>query len=312
MRARTRLLPLSLVMLLPGLTAACEGAREETPPDTVAADPMLPPDTAAVPVRSTSAWLRAAGPILAVPGGGPGDAVIVFPELTDTTLSDTVRFSSARAEGLVLDLFDRSGRVTRDTVARMPPHEWTEGCIDWPSAALRGAPLHWTIGFAAGRVTPIPLDSIEGMPAQDSASLAASLARIASAMPDSGEPRFRGLPFRVRTAYRFRLRDSTMVIVADLVRLLTVEANPREEHTLLITERDSASAEPRVVYHDRRAGSEETLEAVELLGAVRLGADSHPALVLVHIGYETTAYALLERLGDGVWRRRWRSVTTGC
>jgi hypothetical protein len=309
MRPPRRLLPLVLVMLV--LVAACERARETPPPDTIATDPTLPPDTAAIPSVSTSAWLRAAGPVLAVPGGGPGDAVIVFPELTDTTISDTVRFESTRAEGLVLDLFDRSGRGTQDTVARMPPHEWTEGCIDWPSAALRGAPLRWTMGFAAGRVTAIPLDSIEGMPAQDSASLAATLARIASTMPDSGEVRFRGLPFRVRTAYRFHLADSTAVIVADLVRLVTVEANPREEHTLLIAERDSAAGELRIVYYDRRAGSEETLEAVELLGAVRLGADAHPALVLVHVGYETTAYALLERLG-GEWRQRWRSVTTGC
>jgi hypothetical protein len=307
MRAPTRLLPLSLVMMM---LAACERTREAAPPETVAAEPTLPPDTAAIPTVSTSAWLRAAGPVLALPGGGPGDAVIVFPELTDTTLTETVRFQSARVEGLALDLFDRSGLVAQDTVARMPPHEWTEGCIDWPSASLRGAPLRWTIGFAAGRVTAIPLDSIEGMPAQDSASLAATLARIASTMPDSGEARFRGLPFRVRTAHRFQLDDSTTVIVADLVRLLTVEANPREEHTLLITEREPRG-EARVVYYDRRTGSEETLEAIELLGAVRLGVDAHPALVLARVGYETTAYALLERL-RGEWRRRWRSVTTGC
>ena len=34
--------------------------------------------------------------------------------------------------------------------------------------------------------------------------------------------------------------------------------------------------------------------------------------VLVHVGYETTAYTLLERLGPARWRTRWRSVTTGC
>lgn len=309
MQVPARLLPLGFAILV--LAGACERERQEPPVDSVASDPTLPPDTAAPPIVSTSAWLRSAGPVLAVPGGGPGDALIIFPDLTDTTLTDTTRFDPARAEGLALELFDRAGRVTRDTVATMLPHEWTEGCIDWPTAALRGAPFNWTVGFAAGRVTPIPLDSIEGMPAQDSASLAASLARIASTLPDSGEPRFRGLPFRVRSAYRFRLDDSTTVIVSDLVRLVTVEANPREEHTLLITERGSAGGDPRVVYHDRRAGSEETLEAVELLAAVRLGSDAHPALVMVHVGYETTAYALLERIG-GEWRRRWRSVTTGC
>jgi hypothetical protein len=91
-----------------------------------------------------------------------------------------------------------------------------------------------------------------------------------------------------------------------------VEANPLEEHTLLIAERDSATAPLRVVHFDRRAGTEESVEAVELLAAVRLGPDAHPALVLVHVGYETTAYTLLERLGPARWRTRWRSVTTGC
>lgn len=310
MRATPRRLPLGLAML--ALVASCDGSREAPPSDSVVTDPMLPPDTAALPSVSTSAWLRTAGPVLVLPGGGPGDAVIVFPELTDTTISEPVRFAPGRTEGLVLDLFDRAGRVTQDTVARMPPHEWTEGCIDWPSAALRGAPLNWTMGFAAGRVTVIPLDSIEGMSSQDSASLAATLARLGSTGLDSGEARFRGLPFRVRSAYRFQLADSTIVVVADLVRLLTVEANPRQEHTLLIAERSAGGGELRVVHHDRRAGPEETLEAVELLGAVRLGADAHPALVLAHLGYETTAYALLERLDPGAWRRRWRSVTTGC
>ncbi|HSJ64131.1 MAG TPA: hypothetical protein VK922_09610 [Gemmatimonadaceae bacterium] len=299
-----------LVMVAP--LAACEGERAATPIDSVVSEPTLPPDTAAVPVAPTSAWLRSSGPVLAVPGPNPGDAHIVFPELTDTTLTDTVRFAPSRADGLVLELFDRSGLVAQDTVARMAAHEWTEGCIDWPAAALRGAPLRWTVGFAAGRVAPIPLDSIEAMPASDSSALAVTLARLASTLPDSAGSRFQGLPFRVRTAYRMPLEGGGRAVIADLVRRLTVEASPLEEHTLMIAEHDSAGAPLRMVYHDRRAGTEEVLEAMELLAAVRIGADAHAALVLVHVGYETTAYTLLERLRPGQWRTRWRSVTTGC
>ena len=310
MRTLVRRLRVGIVMLVP--LAGCERAREAPPVDSTVVAPTLPPDTAALPVMATSAWPRAAGPLMAVPGAAPGDAIIVFPDLTDSTLTDTTRFASARAEGVPLDLFDRGGLVTRDTVARMPPHEWTEGCIDWPGAVLRGTPLRWTVGFASGRTTAIPLDSIEGMPAQDSSALAATLARLASTLPDSAAGRFRGLPFRVRTAYQLPLDGGGSAIVADLVRRVALEANPQEEHTLLIVERDSAGASWRVVHHDRRAGAEETLEAVELLAAVRLGADTHPALVLVRVGYETTAYALLERLGPGRWQTRWRSVTTGC
>jgi hypothetical protein len=310
MRTLVRRWGVALVMV--GSLAACEDTPETAVVETVASDPSLPPDTAAIPVAPTSAWLRSSGPVLVVPGGAPGDAHIVFPELTDTTLTDTVRFAPARAEGLVLDLFDRSGLVAQDTVARMAAHEWTEGCIDWPAAALRGAPLRWTVGFAAGRVAPIPMDSIEGMSAPDSSALAVTLARLASTLPDSAGSRFRGLPFRVRSAYRMPLEGGGRAVIADLVRRLTVEASPLEEHTLMIAEHDSAGAPLRMVYHDRRAGTEELLEAVELLSAVRIGADAHAALVLVHVGYETTAYTLLERLRPGQWRTRWRSVTTGC
>lgn len=310
MRALVRHCGLGLVMLM--ALAACERTRETPRVDTTVVEPTLPPDTAALPVMPTSAWLRSAGPVLAVPGSSPGDAIIVFPGLTDTTLTDTVRFAPGRAEGLALDLFDRSGLVAQDTVARMPPHAWTEGCIDWPAASLRGAPLRWTVGFGRGRVEAIPLDSIEGMPAQDSSGLAATLARLASTLPDSAGSRFQGVPFRVHRAYRMDVGDGRRVVIADVVRRLALEANPQEEHTLMVAERDSAGAPLRVVYHDRRAGSEEAVEAVELLAAIRIGADAHPALVLVRVGYETTAYTLLERLGPDRWQTRWRSVTTGC
>lgn len=299
-----------LVML--ASLGGCERAREAPPVDTALVTPTLPPDTAAIPTISTSAWERSAGSVLAIPGSTPGEALMIFPELTDTTLTDTVLFRPTRVEGLALDLFDRGGLVTADTVTSMPAHAWTSGCLDWPRATLRGAPLGWTVGFAAGRVTPIPLDSIEGLPAQDSSVLAAALARAASNLEESPESRFRGLPFLVRTAYRFHADDSSTVVVADLVRRLTLEANPQEEHTLLVVERDSAGAPFRVVYHDRRSGSEEAFDAIELLGAVMLRAPERPALVLARVGDETTAYTLLELVAPGHWQRRWTSVTTGC
>ncbi|MGI8844123.1 MAG: hypothetical protein ACR2HZ_10520 [Gemmatimonadaceae bacterium] len=299
------------LVMLAWLTG-CESARDVPPVDTSFVTPTLPPDTAAIPGISTSAWDRSAGSVLAIPGSTPGEALMIFPELTDTTLTDTVLFTPARVEGLALELFDRSGLVTADTVTSMPAHVWTSGCLDWPRATLRGAPLRWTVGFAAGRVTPIPLDSIEGMPAQDSSVLAAALARAASNLEERPDSRFRGLPFLVRTAHRFRTDDSSTVVVADLVRRLTLEANPQEEHTLLVVERNSADSPFRVVYHDRRSGSEEAFDAVDLLGAVRLGAPARPALVLARVGYDTTAYTLLELVAPGRWQRRWTSVTTSC
>ncbi|HUF29156.1 MAG TPA: hypothetical protein VMM77_00735 [Gemmatimonadaceae bacterium] len=310
MHAFPRLVSPGVVML--AWLLACESAGEAPPVDTAFVTPTLPPDTAAIPTIATSAWDRSAGSVLAIPGSAPGEALMVFPELTDTTLTDTVLFASSRVEGLALDLFDRSGLVTADTVMRMPAHAWTAGCMDWPRATLRGAPLRWTVGFAAGRVTPVPLDSIEGMPAQDSSVLAAALAREASNLPDAHGSRFHGVPFLVRAAYRFRADDGSAVVIADLVRRLPLEANPQEEHTFLVAHRDSVNVPFRVVYHDRRSGSEEAFDAIELLGAVRMGSPPHPALVLARVGDETTAYTLLELVAPGRWQTRWTSVTTTC
>jgi hypothetical protein len=251
---------------------------------------------------------------MAVPPGdvqdGGGQALIIFPELTDSTLADTVTFAPARVQGIALNLFDRSGLVATDTVASMQGRQWTTGCMEWPSASLRGSAPGWTVGFVAARVDPLPLDSLEATPSADSARMAVTITRLASAIPDDSQSRFRGLPFRVRYAYRAIAGDGRWIVVASLVRRLTVEASPLEEYTLLVAEGDSASL--GTVYHERASGTEEKVESTELLAAVMLGAPRRAALVLARVGYESTRYALLERLGRGNWRVRWQSVTTGC
>lgn len=308
MRAPPAFLSAALLILLAG---ACERTRDAAPTDTSGAAPMLPPDTAALPPVRASAWDRTAGALLVLSGPNPGDAIVLLPELTDSTLADTVRFDPSLADGVALDLFARSGFISTDTIATMAPHSWTTGCIDWPAAALRRARAGWTVGFPAGRVTALPLDSIEGMSRADSSALAASLARAGSNLPDDPSSRLRGLPFRVRAAWRFTRPDGGQAVVADLLRRLTLEASPMEEHTLLVAERDSAGHDWRVVYHDRRAGAEESVEAIEVLAGVRM-ADGRPALVLARSGDETTRYMLLERIAPGRWAVRWQSVTTGC
>jgi hypothetical protein len=67
-----------------------------------------------------------------------------------------------------------------------------------------------------------------------------------------------------------------------------------------------------VVYSDRASGSEESLITTELLAAVRLPSPPRTALILLREGFDTNAYALLERSPRGEWRVRWTSVRTGC
>ena len=64
---------------------------------------------------------------------------------------------------------------------------------------------------ASGHAHRVSSIRLEAMPSTDSASLAVSLAQTAATLPIASDPTFRGLPFRVRSAYTFRL-DSVDVM----------------------------------------------------------------------------------------------------
>lgn len=340
--ALTALLGLSALLAL----SACERAREAAPADT--AEPIsLPADTALPPLPQTT-WDLSAGPALLVRGSEPGQALVVLPEYADSTLPDTLRLDAAAVRGAVVDIFSRGGVVGQARVTDVRGTTWTgDDCIEWPQATMRpltvsrvasgalgaltppparseeGTPVTpdtsswpaWTVAFVGGRVQAIALDSIETLVRADSARLAAEATRLASLLPNDTATAFRGIPFAVRTAYRFSAADGAEVLVADVLRKVNLEANPLEEHILLIAERDPrARAEAgryRSVYSERASGTEEGIETSEVLAAVRLGG-TRGALVLSRQGYESSAYSLLERTAPGQWRVRWTSVHTGC
>jgi hypothetical protein len=168
------------------------------------------------------------------------------------------------------------------------------------------------VGFASGRVTAIPLDSIEAMSSVDSSALAKTIAEKLALLPVASDPTFRGLPFRVRSAYTFRT-DSIEGVVADAVRIVAEEANPRLEHFFVIGERRAKStAKYNIAYYSRTAGAEEAAEATELLAVVLIGPMKRHAAV-VNVEYdEGGKLGLLERTAPGKWLFRWRSAYTGC
>jgi hypothetical protein len=168
------------------------------------------------------------------------------------------------------------------------------------------------VGFASGRVTAIPLDSIEAMSSVDSSALAKVIAEKLALLPVASDPTFRGLPFRVRSAYTFRT-DSIEGVIADVVRIVAEEANPRLEHFFVIGERRAKStAKYNVAYYSRTAGAEEAAQATELLAVVLIGPMKRPAAV-VNVEYdEGGKLGLLERTAPGKWLFRWRSAYTGC
>lgn len=303
--SHTRSLSTGLLVLV---LVACDRGRDASDSARGTLPPVFPP----APTSSTN-WDVDAGPLMLVStGNGTDTAAVVLPEITDSTIA-SVQGNAAPVAGLVFDLFGRGGKVGSSSALTAPGSvDTTQDCDAWPVAIVRANNAGWRVGFARGHAQPIKLDSIEAMPSTDSAALAASLAQTAATLPIASDPTFRGLPFRVRSAYTFRL-DSVDVVIADVVRSVNEEANPRLEHLLIIGERPAgATGRYTVGYYSRTAGAEETTQASEVLAAMRIGPSRRPAVV-VNIEYDDgRKLGLIERTAPGQWRSTWRSAYTDC
>jgi hypothetical protein len=258
-------------------------------------------------------WDSDAGPLLIVSLDPTTDSIaVVLPEITDSTI-DSVQGIDAPVTGRRFDLFGRSGRIASNVgVSPLVLRDSSEDCYSWPMARVHGPKGGWSAGFATGHAEAIKLDSIEVMSAADSAALTKAVVQAASTLPAAADPVFRGLPFRVRSAYTFQI-DTTEVIVATVVRALNEEANPRIEYMLVVGERaQGVSAKFNVDYFNRTAGAEDSTQASEVLTAVRIGVSKRP-IVVVSVAYNDGAkLALIERTEEGKWIATWESAYTDC
>jgi hypothetical protein len=308
------------MLVLAPLMSACErkpSAKSvetaSTAPETIPAAPPIKP------IVIPSTWDTTAGPVMFVRGNSSAEAYVIFPAITDSTPSADVHFDSALARNTTVELFQRAGGGDTAHVGALAGGEWNaDQCIEWPAAKVQTtmggeAGSGWTVAFLKGRAKALALDTIESMTHADSARLAADITRLVSTVPNDTARTFRGIPFSVRTAYRFIPVAGVEAVVADVVRTLNQEANPLEEHTLVVGERPAGSNAPyKLAYREVTAGSDETLESSDVLAAVAIGSPPHIDLVLAREGYESNAYALLQRQPDGSWRLRWTSAHTGC
>ena len=263
------------------------------------------------PVNVTN-WDSEAGPVMVVSLGEADSVAIVLPQATDSTgLSD--EDSTVLRSDLMVDLFGRAGKVASAAVVSPLVRTTIAGeCWWWPPGRLRASRSDWRVGFTSGRVTGVALDSIEAMSGADSTLLATNIAQSVAALPTASDPNFRGLPFRVRSVYTFRT-DSVEGMIADVVRIVSQEANPRLEHFFIIGERPPRSAAKyRIAYYSRSAGAEENVETTELLSVIAIG-PAKRLVAVVNIEYdEGGKLGLLERTAPGKWQFRWRSAYTGC
>ena len=273
---------IGVVALLANLAVAGACNRADKPaPDSVAHTGATAED---------ARWVDELGPILAIPGDSDHAAIVLFP----TAPSEQVSVALMRTAG-------DSTAAARLTVAA------DSGVCDAAAGRVSASgPSGWTVALAPS-VTAIRLDSIESLSPSDSATLAADVARLASAVPSDKESRFNGLPFAVLAAHRFSLDGST-VIIARVARRIPQEATPLEERTFIVGER-GASDPFAVRYSLRSAGAEDTVEHFALLAAVRAAGK-----VFVVIESEREAgsrYEIVERAPAGAWQLRW-SKTLGC
>ena len=302
--------------------AGCTGQDAEPTADSLPSDTTLPADTstAAVDLRG---WTEDAGVALYIAEEDDDRATVVLPHLSDTMLADTAAAMQMAVElgaiaGDTVELFGRTGRVGTGILGAADEVSTTDGesCTAWPSLSLSaqasGAP--WTIALGAGRSAAIPLDSVDILSGVDSARMTAEVSRLASILPNDTTAAFRGLPFAVRTVRRFSPAPGVSALVAEVVRKVNQEANPREERILIVAERDSGKTSGRyaVAYSERASGTEEDVETTDVLAALGLGPARTPTLVLRREYFEGSAYALLERTGPKSWRVRWTSAYAGC
>jgi hypothetical protein len=301
------------IVALSGISVLGWACRNDAPPariDTTFTTLGSRPESVTTP-PITNGWNPVAGPVLLVAGPSPEEALVFFgPASNGNAPLDTGAVDQATAT-----LFGRDSARFTATLELPAGNDNTE-CRVWPLRNLHataggGA---WSVGFVSTSVTPIPLDSVDALPPRDSSALAAEASRLASTVTANTSPAFQGLRFTAHDILRFEVAPGVQAIAAHLTRRVNQEADPQEEQTLLIAERDSGTATGRfqLAYAERSFGKEEQVSTSELVAAVRLGSGGAPTLVVARDGEDGLAYTLLERTGPHQWRVRWTSGLAKC
>lgn len=324
--ANLRVAVLSVLVAVSLAVVSCDEPASKAPPvspDTVS---VVAPLDSAVDSLTASTYDAALGDVLLVPlpaEGNLGDAVaLLSPRLPiETPVGDTIGLRERLGDGRV-ELFARGGLVGQRVARWDAATVSASACAAWPVARFSAAEdlpaadpgvRRWLVALPAGRVRSIPLDSIEALGSRDSAALAATLARLASGLPEDSSSAFRGLPFTVVRAYRSTDRSSAGFVAGVLVRRIPQEDRPLEERLLMVVAAPNENMKQwTAVWHERASGREEEVIATEPLAALSVGESApYTLLVLGRDDGSGTALAMLERRGTR-WRIRWESPVTGC
>jgi hypothetical protein len=294
-----------IAFLVSGFIIACGRDVPAARHDSASA-PASETKDSSTPPTSTRTWPDDAGPALLIQGETSAEAIVVLPgERDSSTALRTIdkpyqevallASNGARGAGQL-----GSPTASSDQECRIRTVQRSQG---------NGG---WAVGFVSKLVTPLPLDSIESSSSRDSAALTTEAARLASSVTALTSPSFEGLRFSVHEVRRFRIPGGGDALVAHVIRRVNQEANPQEEQTLLIAERDSGvtSGPYKLIYADREHGAEDSVIAPEVLAAVVIG--GRITLIVARDSEDGVAYELLERDANQHWRVRWSSAPVRC
>ena len=289
---------------------ACERSKLAVRVDS-AAGPAGPTEAAVTGPVAISGWSSSAGPALFVQGETRTEAIVLLPTNDDSAV--LARLATMGNTAAEITLFGRGGALFTAQLGPAPQSGDVE-CRIWPLRNIHGdgADNTWAIGFVGAQTAALPLDSVDVLSSRDSLALAAEASRLASAVTATTAPSFQGLRFTAHDIRRFEISPGIAALVAHLTRKVNQEANPQEEQTLLIAERDSGvtTGPYTLAYAERTHGLEESTTAPEVIGGVRIA--GRPTLVVARDGDQGVAYAVLERTGPRQWRIRWTSALTRC
>ena len=293
-----------------GFVTACERKAPETRVDTASTRPESG-SVAQLSPTQRSGWNGSAGPVLLIQGETRDEAIVLMPVEDDS--AGAMRLEALGAQGAAVILYGRGGARLVGQLGAAPPSPDPE-CRLWPLRAVRGEGTAnlWAVGFVGGQTAPLPLDSVDVLSSRDSTALAAEASRLASTVTAITDPSFQGLRFTAHDIRRFEAAPGVQAIVAHLVRKVNQEANPQEEQTLLIAERDSGvtTGPYQLAYAERTHGLEEQSTTSEVIAAVSIA--GHPTIIVARDSDAGVAYVMLERTGTRRWRIRWTSALTRC
>jgi hypothetical protein len=308
-RPRVRVRHLALL----GVLVQC--ARGEPPRgnDTATvtgSPPVVPPDGP----RRPPTWDAAAGRFFATPGRDSSEAWLVNGAWTESDHLDTLHLGqddTVRDVRLRLLAGAESPGVAR--IAEVLPDTTPGACAAWPRVRLvtEGA-APWRVAIVVdARVTSVAFDSLPLLAPRDSLRRVVSIARAASRVPGDTAVVFRGRPWVVRQANQVRFADAELLL-AEVTRTVQQEANPLQEHLMLLLEPDSAREEWKELLAERIIGLEETVPTFELLAGLMIGTAQAPALLLRQESDAGVWFLLLQRSGSGRWAVQWRSALATC